>query len=319
MPPAVKIVQIPLQHIVSHPKEYNTNNHAFADLPAALQSLEHSQLPPATYRHRLYEVRFSHWRPVLTSLHQPPADTGSFPEDLTGQIPLSRRICAALKPAVEIGMQTGRIPEMYREDVEDLLLPLLAPYFPGRGERYFMRLDEASSKDGVGSMGPFQDARGVAISLLTSHRAFKTLRDPGEGEMIHFLPWRNDIGSDNEWRVFVPGDGRVRAVSQYSESLVWGDDEVEGYKRLREVVPRVLECNEMFRKRVEAEGKELPESGYVLDVHAALRDGEWVVEPVELNPFGAQMASGSGLFNWPADWRRMYGLEDEIEVRVVGP
>ena len=223
-------------------------------------------------------------------------------------------------------MQTGRVPEMYREDVEDLLLPLLAPYFPAGEERkYFMRLDDASSKDGIGSMGPFKDAAGVIASLLTSRRAFSTLLstvEAGEGawEMMHLLPWRVDISGDNEWRVFVPADGNVRAVSQYSERLVgWGDDRESGYKRLNEVVPVILECYEVFRRCAETEGRALPENGYVLDVHAALRGGVWVVEPVELNGFGAQMSSGSGLFNWLADWRRLYGLEEEIEVRVVGP
>lgn len=27
----------------------------------------------------------------------------------------------------------------------------------------------------------------------------------------------------------------------------------------------------------------------------------------------------SGLFNWLVDWRTMYGLEEEVEVRIVGP
>jgi hypothetical protein len=31
------------------------------------------------------------------------------------------------------------------------------------------------------------------------------------------MPWGPDIGSQNEWRVFVPPSGRVKSISQYPE------------------------------------------------------------------------------------------------------
>lgn len=80
----------------------------------------------------------------------------------------------------------------------------------------------------------------------------------------------------------------------------------------------VLKLTEEFMRKGEEMGISFPEEGLVLDVHAAKSRGEWVMEPVEVNGFGAQMASGSGLFRWDWDWERMYGGGGVMEVRVVG-
>lgn len=44
---------------------------------------------------------------------------------------------------------------------------------------------------------------------------------------------------------------------------------------------------------------------------------KWSVEPIEINLFGAQLASGSGIFQWLTDWECMYGFSNHIVVALV--
>ena len=316
----------PRSDILENKDDYNTNNHPFANLPPRLQALEKAQKPASVYAANLQETKFSLWRPILTSLQNPPTPI-SLPAGLSGTIPLTASACRLLKEAITIGMQVGRISQMHKEDVDDLLLPLLQPYFQEPGRQYFVRMDECSPKDGVNKMGPYGDPGTVIEGLVTSVRCFKAIRNMVDDdekpvysqECIHMVPWRDDVHTENEWRMFVPPSGRVRAISQYTERDVGWSIGTEGTRSdLSTMVGKIMELGEELRRKAEERGVRLPAEGYVLDVHAKKRKGEWIIEPVELNGFGAQMSSGSGLFNWLWDWERMYGGGDLVELRVVG-
>jgi hypothetical protein len=302
--------EMSVDHIRNNQDFYNTNNHTFDDLPEDLQAHEKVPLAREDYSLQVARTSYSIWQPILAPLQQKP-QSGQY-----ARIPLPPRLCKLLKEACEIGMQTRRVSELFREDLEEALFPLLEPYFKDKPQ-YFVRLDEASPKDGIGRMGPFADMQAVLTALVTSQRAYKAFVHAGpSGEALHLVPWRTDIDTSNEFRVFVPADGKVRAISQYTERLVgWADNE---FARLKDLVPHILVALEKFRCHALEAGVALPPEGYVLDVHAAQKNDNWVVEPVELNGFGAQMSSGSGLFNWLTDWQTMYGLTEELEVRVVG-
>lgn len=56
------------------------------------------------------------------------------------------------------------------------------------------------------------------------------------------------------------------------------------------------------------------EYGFVFDV-SLRREG--VVVLVEVNPFGAMSICGACLFQWVRDGRAVYGLEDEVVVKVA--
>lgn len=61
-------------------------------------------------------------------------------------------------------------------------------------------------------------------------------------------------------------------------------------------------------------------SSYVIDV--VYMNGRVFI--VEFNPFGAEMSSGSALFNWDKDYNIMYGLQPptppaRVHVRVAQP
>ncbi|KAK6513933.1 hypothetical protein TWF506_008363 [Arthrobotrys conoides] len=338
----------------------NTNNHKYSELPARLQAIEVA-LDQHRYYRRLTETGYDLWKPILQRMQREAKSTQEpiglelretiSPCNEGYEIILTPSLCRLLKSAADGGLLMGRIPRNLQEDLEEQVLPLLVPYF-GRhprsnlDPRYFVRLNSCSPKDGMGEQGPFEEAWPIILSLCTSERVQKTLRDlleyeiqigdedsgdiklkQGAYEVLHLNPWRDEISTLNEFRLFVPPNGKVRAISQYSvRSGGWADDSNYGYRKIKSLVPCMIECNTIFRALARDAGKELPKEGYVLDVHvrllrqenSATRERfEWSVEPIEINPFGAQLASGSGLFRWLTDWECMYGFSNDIIVALV--
>ncbi|KAK6339290.1 hypothetical protein TWF718_008711 [Orbilia javanica] len=346
--PSITVRTVDRSWIKDNPDHVNTNNHKHSELPAMLQAIEKALDQPEYYR-RLAETGYDVWKPVLQRM-QREAKAKEMQEPSPGneghEIILTPSLCRLLKSAADGGLLMGRIPGNLHEDLEERVLPLLTPYFerqPGSSSapRYFVRLNSCSPKDGIGEQGPFKEAWPVILSLCTSERVHKTLRDlleygnrndcgdQGAYEVLHLNPWRDEMSTLNEFRIFVPPNGKIRAISQYSvRSGGWADDSNNGYQKIKSLVPCMIECNTRFRALVRDAGMQLPKGGYVLDVHARLlRQGtgssaaqeriEWSVEPIETNPFGAQLASGSGIFQWLKDWECMYGFSNDIVVALV--
>ncbi|KAF3932657.1 hypothetical protein ABW19_dt0201484 [Dactylella cylindrospora] len=336
--------------VLNNEDYYNSNNFSFEQLPKELQEIE-TPIDKREYARQLTETAYHLWKPIIARMAREVREARGLAAIETsypgGEIILSTRMCGLLKQAVDIGIATGRIAETLKEDLEDGFIPLLQPFFPNPEEsnqterpKYFIRLNDCSPKDGIGNQGPFSDAWSIALSLCTSIRIHRCLRnllqvqkDYGIAtEILHLIPWREDMSTLNEFRIFVPPNGKVRAISQYSErNGGWADDSGSGFGKVKSAVPHLLRCVERFQNLVGEEvGLVLPKGGYVMDVHAVrignaevVEEGGcngatvWLVEPIELNSFGAQLASGSGIFNWLDDWRYLYGQSEELIVAVV--
>ncbi|KAK6523729.1 hypothetical protein TWF281_001701 [Arthrobotrys megalospora] len=353
-PPAI-VRAVNRSWVVENPDNVNTANYEYAKLPIGLQGVEEA-LDRLGYYKRLTETWYDTWKPILQRM-QLEVKGISNPNTAVnegGEIILSPPICRILKSAADGGVLLQRIPKNLEEDLRDQVLPLIAPFFekqPGSFPtiEYFVRLNDCSPKDGIGGQGPFAEPWSVLVSLCTSSRTQKALRDILEcgiynngddddktpttsrnhkhntHEVLHMIPWREEMSTLNEFRIFVPPNGNVRAISQYSErSGGWADDPEHDYAKIKSLVPQMIGCNTKFRALVHEAGLELPKGGYVLDVHVQRNANstspqgfEWLVEPIEINPFGAQLASGSGIFQWLTDWECMYGFSDNIVVALV--
>ncbi|KAK6352460.1 hypothetical protein TWF730_009286 [Orbilia blumenaviensis] len=338
--------------VIRNPDRINTNNHNHSELPTELQAIEEA-IDRQEYYRRLTETWYDIWKPVLQRM-QFEAKGVTIPDapalDRGQEVILSPSICRLLKSAADGGVLLQRVPTNLEEDLRELVLPLIDPFLrvqPGSTSRkqYFVRLNDCSPKDGIGSQGPFSEPWPIIVSLCTSSRTQKALRDllecgvyrdkdinedrPTAHQVLHLIPWREEISTLNEFRIFVPPNGNIRAISQYSErSGGWADDVSANYDKIKRLVPAMIECNTKFRLLVQEAGLELPKGGYVLDVHAQLLQQEnggsasqqgpiWSVEPIEINPFGAQLAAGSGIFQWLIDWEFMYGFSDSLIVALV--
>ncbi|KAH9483268.1 hypothetical protein JR316_0005372 [Psilocybe cubensis] len=307
--------KIPSSAIEKEPDRFNTTYHEYAELPEALKALEPERTASdleTILRSKLYSI----FVPIIHSLRANPPEHHAYP--------LSHEDCQLLARIAHVSLSTHdrRVSEVHDVDLE-LLARRITRGVPGcfDGRRqWFARMDTGSPKNGRGGVGPFTSAREVLESICTSRRAYDYLKQsssvPGATDVLHFLPWREDISTANEFRMFVPPSGQVRAISEYSTSGKWADMPEE---ELGLVVRKMLECHEAFREKAK-EGNLLPESGYTIDLHCSTDDmGEWVVEALEVNMFGAQNGAGSCLFNWVEDgsWQKMYGLGDDLEVRIL--
>lgn len=308
----VIISQIPLFHIENNESKFNSNNHT--DIP-----WDENLLTPKEYDNFLKRTVYSKWRKVLFGGH----DTGHM-------VYLGAKECKLLLEACESGIFTGNIPEALKEDIEELIIPkipLLRNAALPSPKLWFARLDECSTKDGIGGVGPFATADQVVRAICTSKRASKALRRAVEttsetilGTWLHLVPWRLDIDDAKEFRAFIaPGKG-LTALSQYcwKRDVGWSDPKKRAL--LPQIVQAVQDLICELTKRAHVEEMNMPD-GYVLDVHVSLPDSASQVAiqvvPIELNSFGAQMAASSALFHWINDYKRLYGLLDGVEVRIV--
>jgi hypothetical protein len=287
------------------PKICNTNNHKLN---------EHKHLSGATeeissdeYRHQLSLTNKNVWNQYFPD-----------PQE-TIKIHLSYSYCKILEQASVVGyLKRGRpsnIEEL--EEIENYIRTFL----PDTSTKpWFVRVNEASPKDGLYDAGPLLSAKDIVTSLSTSlriHKAFNSLK-PACGDILYLVPWRRDWNEELEFRVFVH-EGRVTCFSQYvwHRDVGWGGNS----NSIQIVSAKILEfCN---NKVIPI----FPLTSYVVDVIIILEtdvkireineDTKLIVEVIEFNSFGVELASGSALFHWINDFDILYGKYDSVVVKYV--
>lgn len=236
----------------------------------------------------------------------------SFPDpDGTITISLSLAQCRMLAEAAYCGSITDRRPEMYEEELL-AVEAMIADAMKGSSiEKWFVRLNEASPKDGKFGCGPLRSAADIVTSLATSmraRRALLTMTQMEKGDTLYLVPWQKDWNEGNEFRVFVY-NRKVTAISQY----VWHKDVGWSQDGLKGVAPEILSyCNETIIPKMMIDS-------FVVDVIIVSPgdSAEFHVELVEFNSFGAELASGAALFHWLNDYDTLYGNGDTVVVRYV--
>ena len=217
------------------------------------------------------------------------------------------------------------------------------------GKDYFVRLDDCSPKDtfvdDVNGIGPFHNVSKIVQSIVTSKRCVQALQskyyilqkeirsshdhDHNTNNLkqekvkekcsyLWLILWRDDISEENEFRCFVR-DGRLNAISQYLwfKNFDWFDN----VDKQRLLVPIANKVQELIDNQL-INVLPLKLNDFVLDIHVTIKDeSKFVVEIIELNSFGAQLAAGAGLFHWINDYNQLYGLQhcqNKVEIRVFG-
>jgi len=182
----------------------------------------------------------------------------------------------------------------------------------------------------------WQDGPWQVFQKTPLHVAHPPQAGPSDtGSSLIIQPWSKLVRPECEFRCFVRDNG-VRAVSQYCwyEHLPWLDGLNAAQKT---ALCRSIQLFQRYwlRPRFEAAGFMLP--SYTMDVVVLPMAGggagtgplqdfallptssspddpaapgscdAFGVRLLELNPFGAHLSSGSGLFNWRTDTAWMYG------------
>lgn len=223
--------------------------------------------------------------------------------------PDNSRICQlsvaqlrVLKDAAAIGIFTMKRTDLYAEElqsVEDYISAHL------RLEcEYFVRFSDCSPKDGVYGKR-MRNAKEIIDNIVTSKRCWQVLERTTAAANLYICTFRKDWHERNEFRAFVYR-GRLTAISQYS----WCRD----YGWTRELIA-VAACKmaEYIRNNVIPVAVANICESFVVDV--IIVDSN--VELIEFNSFGAELSSGSALFEWQRDRGQLYSDGSIVYVRYV--
>lgn len=209
------------------------------------------------------------------------------------------------------------------------------------GEKWFVRLDDASPKDSPTKM-PVTSAKQLVRMLATSMRARAEveLKLQEGSEIIVFLrPWDEQMRKGIEFRCFIPPLAVHAAKSQEraeAAQVGWTLSAMSQYtwhqpfpttSTTKFSAPEIIQTALDGAKRcmadvIDTAGEvgtlgELEKWGFILDIVVKLQGFEREVQLVEINPFGAVSGCGSCLFHWLRDAEQLYGLKNDIEVRTA--
>jgi len=198
---------------------------------------------------------------------------------------------------------------------------------------YFVRFSTRSPKDGVSvsaedkklditsrlkkklDLLAVNNADQVINLISHSQRVFSDIRFyfqyrvPGSSSGKLYLMLRDFIPNlpvDHEFRCFIH-NRKITAISQYQCYCVFPALADEQHVR---------ECRDTIVNFLETIKHIFPMDSFVIDI-VVLPD--YSCQVIELNPFGIDMSSGSGLFNWRKDYDLLYGKLDInfVPIRIL--
>ncbi|KAI8277473.1 hypothetical protein K4K56_000594 [Colletotrichum sp. SAR 10_98] len=162
---------------------------------------------------------------------------------------------------------------------------------------YFVRRSHCSPKDAdAGTLRPVLTIKDALVKLVSSNQLF-------------FFPYHADLDRLSEWRCYIKKN-RVAAISQSS----FYQCNHPG------ITNDALRSFAMQVRRLWADmAPQLRFDSCVLDVYAEVKSPGFVVNLVEINPWGAHAGSGNLLFHWldDADILNRAGSEPEPAPAVV--
>ena len=262
------------------------------------------------------EITFEEYAKVISETNKDKW-VSVFPDpigSITVQLTIS--MCEILAKAAEIGIVKNSRPKIFDEELDEIEKYIASYMDNSTGIKWFVRLNEASPKDGKYGNGPLMSAKEIVTSLVTSLRAYRGLMrsvDFNISEKLYIIPWRYDWNESCEFRVFVH-ERKVTALSQY----VWMKDCGWNIDNMKIVAPKIVDyCTNLVIPKI------IHIDSFVIDVIIVAKtsiitsDTEFQVELVELNSFGSNLASGSALFHWINDNDILYGRDNKIVARYI--
>ncbi|MDI1487593.1 MAG: hypothetical protein OHK93_006863 [Ramalina farinacea] len=293
---------------------YNTSFHTREDITAVLPSIHHPDPEEQPW------ILLRPWLPLIME------SQGISPESVH-EIRLPSTFLTILESTFRSGLSLGRVN---RDDMRDLV-----SYFPMKsangcdivallqGQKILARLDTCSLKDAIIGQGPIKNISDICARLATSARGTKGLRDLREGKpgypcSLFLFPWRDEIRTELEYRVFCPPGTRIAAISQYRWHQPWYHHDASTHDQLEIATKLVHGCEELYDQIIKHAGDErdeVTENGFVFDVVEIPQTHE--VQLLELNCFGAMTGCGACLFHWIKDAEILYGLREGVKVRVT--
>jgi len=188
--------------------------------------------------------------------------------------------------AQKIANHTGEFSQMYIDDAQTFIDRYLSTLTFDTPK--FFRSENVRFKTGKHGIGPYANAMELIQTICTCKNNHSPLngKTTNDNLTIYVLPWKN-IEWDKEFRVFVK-DSNIIAISPQHLYKIWPTNNVS---RIDEYVQRILEYFEKIKHY-----SCFPDS-YSMDI-ALIEDDVYFIE---MNGYGAEYSTGSGLFHWTRD------------------
>lgn len=164
-------------------------------------------------------------------------------------------------------------------------------------EGFFVRVSNCSVKDADdGNQKPLYTLYSALLKIISSKRAVHSFLDLQTSNdtidhKIFFFPYFTGLDKLSEWRCFIY-QGSVVAMSQTR----FYQNHHSGVKdsALRQMVRQARRLWEDIRPAVRFDST-------ILDLYADVRESDFEVKLIEMNPWGAHLGTGSLLFHWIDD------------------
>ena len=216
-----------------------------------------------------------------------------------------------MKKAFEIGSKTKRFPNMYDDELEDIINRYkFTDIFDGT--KYFVRSEDVSLKEGINGIGPYTNFKSIIESMVTCRYGHSPINNNSSIIILYLCPFLENIDKMKEFRIFVCKN-KITAISQqaiYNSNYILNKlNDHDKNNLINKWINIIIEYfeNEIKKKIIHIDS-------YVVDF-AILNDDKPYF--IEINSFGKEYTSGSALFNWIEDYDILYGLTDYIEFRYT--
>ena len=171
---------------------------------------------------------------------------------------------------------------------------------------WFFRFDSHSPKDGD-PVFPVMSAKDAINKIVTSKRAWTAMLYGND--LIYFVEYDRNWDTRREFRVFVY-HRKVTCISQYyayDKGMLSGKSNLEA-KKVAEIIKGKVD--EVLEKVCDKTGTD----NLVCDIYV---DIDLNPRIIEFNSFGYWLASGSALFHWIRDKKKLYNVDGKIYFRIV--
>lgn len=285
----VIIERIPSNPLLSC-KDFNTNNY-----PKESNPIEFPKVCDLDYETEVARTNLIYWRNII-----------NYP--IIFEYTFTKDEIYTLKESFNIGIIAGRLPVIYKEEIDDIIKRLsdvMSKFNAKYG--WFIRFNRSSPKDGIGSF-PLMTAEQVIKQIVTSNRAAQAIYH--NDTTIYFCKFDPKWDSERELRVFIY-NGKVTAISQYSCYHVvdiFANMKDNGLTTITNNITNII--NILLPQLILS----FNTNSFVCDVYV---NHDSSIKIIEFNSFGYWLASGSGLFDWKNDYEKLYNTDNKIYFRIL--
>lgn len=289
---------IPASHVCAYNKKYyNSNNHWT------------NEIKPVDYHDKIAECNLTEWVNWFRTDYK------------ILELPMANWI----REANKFGQHTGMLSLLYFNELNDYCAKyetdskytelFTQEALEKAGGGYFVRSNSVSLKNGIHGTGPYRNIRKILESLITCNAGHNPFADfPVGCQYITFnlFPW---IDIKDEYRIFVH-NRKITAISQQDlgtphMTMAMTDNPFEYCHDVTNKIKDEFYTNIIPWMEHKSLNDIVIDMALISKGNTTCTDtGDLTTYTIEFNPFGAEYASGSGLFHWELNHDKLYSGND---------